>query len=138
LLQQGIQNIGGHSRRRHAHRQSSHPARRLLAGQPHIDRPALTAFLGQLEYPVSYLDFETIGTAIPLFDRRQTLSASAISILPAHRLPTRVPSRGFDHRQFLAERATADPRPEFMRQLRADLPETGSVVHTTPDLKPAA
>ena len=40
----------------------------LLAGQPHIDRPALAAFLGQLEYPVSYLDFETIGTAIPLFD----------------------------------------------------------------------
>ena len=40
----------------------------LIAGQPHIDCPALAAFLGQLEYPVSYLDFETIGTAIPLFD----------------------------------------------------------------------
>jgi hypothetical protein len=25
----------------------------LLAGQPHIDRPALTAFLGQLEYPAT-------------------------------------------------------------------------------------
>lgn len=37
----------------------------LLAGRPHIDRPALAAFLGQLEYPVNYLDFETIGTAIP-------------------------------------------------------------------------
>ncbi len=40
----------------------------LLAGKPQVDRPALTAFLGQLEYPVSFLDFETFATAIPLFD----------------------------------------------------------------------
>ena len=40
----------------------------LLAGKPHLDHPALAAFLGQLEYPVSYLDFETFATAIPLFD----------------------------------------------------------------------
>jgi hypothetical protein len=32
------------------------------------DRPALAAFLGQLEYPVSFLDFETFAAAIPLFD----------------------------------------------------------------------
>lgn len=32
-----------------------------------------------------------------------------------------------EHRQFLAE-GTTDPRPEFMRQLHTDLPETGSVV----------
>ena len=96
----------------------------LLAGQPYIDRPALAAFLGQLEYPVSYLDFETIGTAIPLFD----------GVIPYQQVPfqyslhiLRFANAKAEHCQFLAE-GTADPRPEFMRQLRADLPETGSVV----------
>jgi hypothetical protein len=96
----------------------------VLAGQPHIDRPALTAFLGQLEYPVSYLDFETIGTAIPLFD----------GVKPYQQVPfqyslhiLRSANAKAEHCQFLAE-GTADPRPEFMRQLRADLPEIGSVV----------
>jgi hypothetical protein len=37
-------------------------------GQTHIDRRALTRFLKRLKYPVSFLDFETFNTAIPLFD----------------------------------------------------------------------
>jgi hypothetical protein len=97
----------------------------LLAGQPHIDRPALAAFLGQLEYPVSYLDFETISTAIPLFD----------GVSPYQQVPfqyslhiLRSTNAKPEHRQFLAE-GTVDPRPEFMRQLRAALPEIGSVVN---------
>jgi hypothetical protein len=96
----------------------------LLAGQPHIDRPALAAFLGQLEYPVSYLDFETIGTAIPLFD----------GVKPYQQVPfqyslhiIRSPDTKPEHQSFLAE-GTADPRPEFMRHLRETLPATGSVV----------
>ncbi|MEI7809173.1 MAG: DUF2779 domain-containing protein, partial [Verrucomicrobiota bacterium] len=96
----------------------------LLAGQPHIDRPALAAFLGQLEYPISYLDFETIGTAIPLFDgvkpyQQVTFQYSLHVIRSAD---TKV-----EHRSFLAE-GTADPRLEFMRQLVKELPATGSVV----------
>ena len=96
----------------------------LLSGRPHIDRPALAAFLGQLEYPVSYLDFETIGTAIPLFD----------GVRPYQQIPfqyslhiRRRANAKPEHRSFLAE-GTVDPRSEFMRQLRADLPDTGSVV----------
>jgi hypothetical protein len=96
----------------------------LLAGQPHIDRPALAAFLGQLEYPVSYLDFETIGTAIPLFDNcgpyRQIPFQYSLHIV-------RSPGTKPEHRSFLMD-GFSDPRPEFMRQLRAALPETGSVV----------
>jgi hypothetical protein len=96
----------------------------LLAGQPHIDRPALAAFLHQLEYPVSFLDFETFGTAIPLFDDcspyQQVPFQFSLHIL-------RNPKARPEHRSFLAQ-GTADPRPEFMRQLRDVLPETGSVV----------
>jgi len=96
----------------------------LLAGKPHIDRPALAAFLGQLEYPVSYLDFETIGTAIPLFD----------GVRPYQQIPfqyslhiVRSANAKPEHLSFLAV-GPANPRPEFMRQLRDQLPPTGSVV----------
>jgi hypothetical protein len=104
----------------------------LLAGKPHIDRPALAAFLGQLEYPVSFLDFETFATAIPLFDDSRPFQQIPFQYsLHILRRPVATSGIGaksrFDHRQFLAE-GTADPRPEFMRQLRDALPETGSVV----------
>ncbi len=96
----------------------------LLTGQPHIDRPALAAFLGQFEYPVSYLDFETIGTAIPLFDNsgpyRQIPFQYSLHIV-------RQPGAAPEHISYLAE-GTADPRQEFMRHLREILPSTGSVV----------
>ncbi|HPY31138.1 MAG TPA: DUF2779 domain-containing protein [Verrucomicrobiota bacterium] len=96
----------------------------LLAGQPHIDRPALAAFLGQLEYPVSFLDFETIGPAIPLFDDASPYQPIPFQFSLHIRRRAAAP---LEHRSFLAE-GTADPRPEFMRQLKAALPATGSVV----------
>ncbi len=100
----------------------------LLAGKPHIDRPALAAFLGQIEYPASFLDFETIGTAIPLFDETSPYQQIPFQFsLHILRQPDAKSRFDPEHRQFLAE-GTADPRPEFMRQLRDALPETGSVV----------
>ncbi len=96
----------------------------VLAGQPHIDRPALAAFLGQLEYPISYLDFETIGTAIPLFD----------GVSPYQQIPfqyslhiQKSANSKLEHVSYLAA-GTADPRPEFMQHLVKNLPATGSVV----------
>jgi hypothetical protein len=96
----------------------------LLAGKPHVDRAALAAFLSQIEYPVSYLDFETIGTAIPLFD----------GVKPYQQVPfqyslhiVRQPGADPEHHSFLAE-GKEDPRPKFMQNLREILPTTGSVV----------
>jgi hypothetical protein len=96
----------------------------LLADKPHIDRPAIAAFLKQIEYPVSYLDFETFDTAIPLFDETKPYQKMPFQFsLHVVRSKNAKP----EHHSFLAE-GSADPRPEFMRQLRDALPETGSVV----------
>jgi len=96
----------------------------LLTGKPHIDRAAVGAFLKQIEYPASYLDFETFTTAIPQFDE----------LSPYQQVPFQfslhvVRSNGAEpgHHSFLTE-GRDDPRPEFMRQLREALPVTGSVV----------
>ena len=63
-------------------------------------------------------------TAIPLFD----------GVKPYQQVPfqyslhiVRQPGAKPEHHQFLAD-GPADPRPDFMRHLRHDLPDTGSVV----------
>ena len=37
-------------------------------GTPHIKKKELQEFLGKMEYPLYFLDFETIGPAIPVYD----------------------------------------------------------------------
>jgi hypothetical protein len=98
--------------------------RTAKTGQPHVDKPAIRAFLKQLKYPISYLDFETLGTAIPLFDgTRPFMQIPFQYSLHVVRSPEAEP----EHHKFLAE-GTNDPRPEFMRSLRGALPTEGSVV----------
>lgn len=100
----------------------------LLTGMPHVDRPALATFLGQLQYPISFLDFETFGTAIPLFDNARPFQQIPFQFsLHILRRPVAKSKPKLEHHSFLAD-GTADPRPEFMRQLRAVLPKTGSIV----------
>ncbi|MHC1767386.1 MAG: DUF2779 domain-containing protein [Verrucomicrobiia bacterium] len=95
-----------------------------ITGKPHVDRPAIAAFLSQLKYPASFLDFETFGTAIPLCD----------GVKPYQQIPFQfslhvVGSAGAEPKHFrLLAAGRNDPRPEFMRRLQAVLPETGSVV----------
>ena len=126
LLQQGIQKLADIPANVTLTDNQAIQRAALLAGQPHIDRPALAAFLSQLEYPVSYLDFETIGTAIPLFDGvrpyQQVPFQYSLHIVRQPGAKSR-----FDHFSHLAV-GPADPCPEFMRHLRETLPATGSVV----------
>ena len=95
-----------------------------ISGKPHANKKAITKFLTQLEYPVSYLDFETFGAAIPLFD----------GVCPYQQVPfqfslhiVRAPGAKPEHIMFLAE-GRHDPRPEFMLKLRDALARTGSIV----------
>jgi len=96
----------------------------VLTADPHIDRPALAAFLSHLKHPLSYVDFETFGTAIPLFDDTQPYQQIPFQFsLQVVRSPGAEP----EHYGFLAE-GRDDPRPEFLRSLRTVLPEAGSVI----------
>lgn len=95
-----------------------------ISGKPQVNKKAIAKFLAQLEYPVSYLDFETLGTAIPLFN----------GLHPYQQVPfqfslhiVRAPGTKPEHIMFLAE-GRRDPRPEFMLTLRNAIPRTGSIV----------
>lgn len=93
-------------------------------GQPHVSKAAILGFLRQLEYPLSYLDFETFSTAIPLFD----------STRPFEQVPfqfslhiVQSPGSQPEHQMFLAD-GRDDPRLEFLQRLRECLPNSGSII----------
>jgi hypothetical protein len=95
-----------------------------LTGKPHVDRAAIRAFLDGIVSPVSFLDFETFGTAIPLFDGSRPYQQVPFQFsLHVVRSAGRPP----EHYTFLAE-GRRDPRRDFMRRLREVLPAEGSVI----------
>lgn len=96
----------------------------VITGQPHIDRPAVAAFLARLKYPLHYLDFETVGPAIPVYDNSAPFEAVPFQYsLHLQNAPGAEP----EHNGYLAH-GTGDPRREFMERLRAVLGDKGSIV----------
>jgi Domain of unknown function(DUF2779) len=96
----------------------------IITGQPHLNVEGLSSFLDTLEYPLYYLDFETIAPAIPQYDQTR----------PYKKIPFQYslhivdsPGAAPVHHMFLAEGQT-DPRPEFMSTLKSLLGNAGSIV----------
>jgi len=89
----------------------------------HIDKEKIKEFLDTLQYPLYYLDFETIGTGVPLFD----------GVRPYQQVPFQfslhvqsIPGGDLVHHSFLAK--GGDPRKEFMSTLKSFLGDSGSIV----------
>jgi hypothetical protein len=98
--------------------------RAIVANAPQIDPAQIQAFLGRLKYPLHYLDFETMGSAVPLFDGSR----------PFEQIPfqfslhiVRQPGAEPEHRSFLAE-GRDDPRPRFMAALTESIGPAGSLI----------
>ena len=96
----------------------------LRSRKPHVDKEGIRDFMGQIEYPAYYLDFETFGTAVPLYD----------DVRPYEQIPFQfslhiVESVGKKpgHESFLAD-GRSDPRPEILNRLKKLLGEKGSIV----------
>lgn len=90
----------------------------------HIDKENLKAFLERLEYPLYYLDYETINPAIPLYDDTR----------PYQMIPFQLslhiqeePREELQHHEFL-HRNTDDPRKEFADSLIAMCSNSGSII----------
>ena len=93
-------------------------------GGIHKDERQIKNFLDNLQYPIYYLDFETINPAIPKFD----------GMKPYQRIPFQFSLHiqkeiggECEHISFLAE-GTSDPRPKFMQALRDNLGDAGSIL----------
>lgn len=93
-------------------------------GGKHIDKTEIKNFLGNLKYPVYYLDFETINPILPKFN----------GMKPYQRIPFQFSlhiqkegSGEVEHVSFLYD-GTDDPRPKFMQALKDNLGDTGSIL----------
>ena len=96
----------------------------VMTGNVHVEKEEIRQFLSRLKYPLYYLDFETFGPAIPIFDGTR----------PYQDIPFQfslhvVESKGSEavHHSFLAE-GRDDPRPEILRELQTLLGSEGSII----------
>lgn len=94
------------------------------SGNPHVDRPAIKEFLSRLEYPLRFLDFETIQSAVPPFDRCRPYTQ-----VPFQFSLHVIRSKGgpVEHHGFLAK-GKDDPRPALLAELTKQLGECGSII----------
>lgn len=105
------------------------PVRAAVAsGKPQIDTVKLRSGINGVNWPAAYLDFETVKTALPLFD----------DIAPHEQLPTQFSIHfctGLEdepsHRAFLADH-TRDDRRELAERLITELQGAATVVHFSP------
>lgn len=96
----------------------------VIKGTTFVEKEPIRQFLAGLEYPLYYLDFETISTAIPLFDGTRPYQNIPFQFsLHVREAP------GSELRQysFLAE-GRQDPRPALLASLSRLIGGRGSVV----------
>jgi len=91
---------------------------------PHIDRDGIGTFLDKLEYPLYFLDFETINPAVPAYDNSRPYET-----IPFQYSLHIVRNDGAEpeHHSYLAP-GDEDPRQEILRQLKNLLGNSGSVI----------
>jgi len=93
-------------------------------GKPYINKEKIKEFLNKIQYPAYYMDFETCGSVIPLFD-----GSSPYQQIPFQFSVHVVKEKGAkpEHFSFLAD-GTNDPRPEFMKKLKDVIGTKGSII----------
>ncbi|MCX5667375.1 MAG: DUF2779 domain-containing protein [Candidatus Omnitrophica bacterium] len=94
------------------------------SGKPHIDKKAIEEFIKELKYPLYFLDFETINPAIPAYDNSRPFEA-----IPFQYSLYRIKDKNAKHKRhaYLAPDGN-DPRPEILKQLKALLGNSGSII----------
>ncbi len=87
--------------------------------EPHIDKQRIREFMKNLYYPIYFLDFETMQTAIPEFD----------NLKPYQKIPFQYSLHYIEkengelfHKEFLAE-SGEDPRRKLAENLVKDIPK---------------
>ena len=90
----------------------------------HIDRNALKHYLGALQYPLYFMDFETLASPDPLFDGTRPYSQVPFQF-SLHRQDA--PGGAVTHTAFLAEGGD-DPRVPFVTALLTAIGPAGDIL----------
>lgn len=105
-------------------KRSLRPIMVARAGKPMIDRGAIAAFVGTIEYPVAHLDFETDNPVVPPYDGLRPYSQMPFQ---ASLRVQAAPDAPELHHEFLGDGLT-DPRGDLVAFLLDHLPTKGSLL----------
>jgi len=96
----------------------------VMTGKVHVEKEEIRRFLDRLQYPLYYLDFETVALAIPVYD-----GARPYQDIPFQFSLHVVDSDGSEsvHHSFLAE-GKEDSRPQILSELQRLLGSEGSII----------
>jgi hypothetical protein len=96
----------------------------VMTGNVHVEKEEIRQFLNRLKYPLYYLDFETVGPGIPIYDGTRPYQD-----LPFQFSLHLVENDGSEpvHHSFLAD-GKEDPRPQILRELEGLLGSKGSII----------
>jgi len=95
-----------------------------LSRSTHIDIDEIRNFTSELSYPLYFLDFETIGPAVPIYDGSRPYQQLVFQY-SLHFQETS--SSETEHREYLAD-PTEDPRIGFIEQLIQDCGDNGDIL----------
>jgi len=93
-----------------------------ISKKPHINKANIKRFMEDLQYPLYFMDFETVFEGIPLYDNthpyQQIPFQFSVHLLEDGKLK---------HFEFLAE-GQNDPRQQFIKELQNSLGDSGSIL----------
>ena len=94
-------------------------------GTIHVDAPEIKNFIEGLEYPLYYLDFETLSSAIPIYDQSRPYQ----QLVFQYSLHIQTESGDIAHKEYLAKADLhIDPRKGFIDKLIADCGTRGDII----------
>ena len=89
--------------------------------KPFMDRAALKVWMKQIQYPISYLDFEWDTFAIPPYENMKPFDVLCFQ----YSLHVETQDGNLKHYNFFESK---DCRKHFIEQLIQDLPKTGTIL----------
>ena len=95
-----------------------------LNGTTHVDVDEIRNFTSGLSYPLYFLDFETIGPAVPIYDGSRPYQQLVFQY-SLHIQET--PTSELEHREYLAD-PSQDPRIGFIEKLIQDCGTLGDIL----------
>lgn len=96
-----------------------------ISQEDFVDKGEIQNFLNNLNYPLYFLDFETMGSAVPIFDHSRPYQ----QLVFQYSLHIQEEEGGtVIHKEFLAEADGSDPRLAFAEQMIADCGKSGDVI----------
>lgn len=91
-----------------------------LTGKEFVNPTGIRNFLGKLNFPLYFLDFETMQDAVPQYDNAKVYAQITFQYSLHIKASATAP---YDHREYLAPSDGKDPRRALAEQLCRDIPK---------------